>query len=292
MKKINFIIFALTTAVLGFLPSRNFAFATTSLSINEKDITFSENNIAGGDLVRIYCKVLNTGDADVSGFVVFSDNGKNIGAPQQFNARPNDYGDVWTDWQAVAGNHSITAEIIGTNPSDGDPQSDTTAPKIISISSPATQNNTSVSADSTVGSILNQTANNYDAGGSDSAGTDNTDASPSFLSNIQNGIENFSQSNPIKSGIAAFNNSINNQVHHLVFGGNSDTGPGNSSNFNPTQFTASLLDSLKSYFDGNKTATYIVLGILSLIILFFLFSKGRRNKYRNDEYDEEEDSED
>lgn len=104
--------------IITVLFSANFVFAKTDLSISETDITFSKDNPQPGDTIKIYARVFNTGDVDISGHVVFSDNGKEIGDPQPISVKSNTYDDVFIDWKVTEGNHNIKAEIVGANPQD------------------------------------------------------------------------------------------------------------------------------------------------------------------------------
>src|SRR3989344_4068247 len=101
-----------TLAVLFF---GDFVFAKTDLSISEVDITFSKEEILDGDLVRIYSRVFNIGDTDISGYVVFWDNNKEMAGPQPVSVRVNTYDDVFVDWKAKQGNHNIKVSIADFN---------------------------------------------------------------------------------------------------------------------------------------------------------------------------------
>ena len=82
MDKIRIIIL-FSAILLSFFAYTQISFAKTDLSIAENDITFSKLEPLDGDLVRIYARVFNAGDGEVSGFVVFLSNGKEIADRQQ-----------------------------------------------------------------------------------------------------------------------------------------------------------------------------------------------------------------
>lgn len=109
--------FFLVAAIIIFA---TFAFseislAKTDLSITATDITFSKDEPLAGETIRIFGRVFNLGDTDIYGFVIFSDNGKEIADPQSISVKINTYDDVFIDWQTTAGNHDIKAKIINTN---------------------------------------------------------------------------------------------------------------------------------------------------------------------------------
>jgi hypothetical protein len=107
-------------AVLGFIPSLflNTAFARTDLSISVTDITFSKDNPLKGEEVRVFARVFNLGDTDVYGFVVFTENGKEMADPQPISVKANAYDDVFIDWAVTSGAHNVQAKIVQTNLQD------------------------------------------------------------------------------------------------------------------------------------------------------------------------------
>jgi len=117
MKKISSIIF-IAVLLVGSLVCTEKAFAKTDLSIAETDITFSKDEPLDGDSIRIYTRVFNAGDNDVSGFVTFYANGKEISNPQAISIRPNTYDDVFADWKVKAGSYDVKAKISGLSAAD------------------------------------------------------------------------------------------------------------------------------------------------------------------------------
>jgi hypothetical protein len=53
-------------------------FATINISLEDTDITLSKEEPFAGDTVKIFARLNNLGDEDVLGYVVFSDNNKQI----------------------------------------------------------------------------------------------------------------------------------------------------------------------------------------------------------------------
>ncbi|MBI3631382.1 MAG: LPXTG cell wall anchor domain-containing protein [Candidatus Staskawiczbacteria bacterium] len=260
-------------------------FAKTDLSISETDISFSKDTILNGDIVRIYSRVFNLGDNDVSGFVSFSTNNKEIGVPQPISLRPNTYDDVFVDWKPVAGKYSITAKIVGQNMTDDDLKNNITAKKDVVVDSDINHNSIADKNEPTALSQNNSNTNNSTANQTDNTNnnndTNNSDTA-SLYKNIQKNIDNFAVSNPIKSGIESLDQAINNQaskIYDLAFNNKSSKNNKDSAfSVNPLLFGASLLDSISGFFGGNKNYAYLVMGALSLLVIFFLFFKKKKRK--------------
>lgn len=124
MKKLN-AIFLFSAAFLLF--SSGAVFAKTDVSISDNDLTFSKDTPFDGELIKIYARVFNYGDNDVSGYVEFSLNGEKISAAQPISIKPNTYDDVFVDWKAKTGTYGIQAKIIGLNLPDDDIKNNETA---------------------------------------------------------------------------------------------------------------------------------------------------------------------
>lgn len=111
----------------------SFCFAKTDISILETDITFSKTDLLDGDSVRIYGRVFNVGDTDVSGYVVFLKNNLEMANPQPISLKPNTYDDVFIDWQAKSGTYNIEVKIVGANPADENSENNATIKKDVFI---------------------------------------------------------------------------------------------------------------------------------------------------------------
>ena len=125
MKK-RFSIFLAFSAAITF----NFLFfsislARTDLSLTATDIAFSKEEALNGETIRVFARVFNLGDTDVYGFVVFSDNGKEMADPQPISVKANTYDDVFIDWQALAGQHDVQARIVAPSLADENTDNDT-----------------------------------------------------------------------------------------------------------------------------------------------------------------------
>lgn len=118
-RKIYFVFLFLTAGFLSlflFLPKN--CYAKTDLSITEKDITFSKENIFEGETVRIFARIFNVGDTDVLGNAIFLNNNKAIAEPQAISVRAQNYDDVFADWKPKSGVYDIELKITNTNLKD------------------------------------------------------------------------------------------------------------------------------------------------------------------------------
>jgi len=99
--------------------------AAADLSIQSQDIRFSAETLIAGDVVRIYAKIYNNGDVDVSGYVSFYqgstliDDSLAISLPANGNAD-----EVYVDFVIPERPFNILAIIRGTDPSDTNPEND------------------------------------------------------------------------------------------------------------------------------------------------------------------------
>ncbi len=102
----------LALIILFLIPFAAFAYATTNAGFLQGGIWYSKDPFFAGETVRVYAAIFNSGIDDISGRVEFFDNQKSIGSSNFFVERGGKFSQVWTDWQATEGNHSIKAVII------------------------------------------------------------------------------------------------------------------------------------------------------------------------------------
>ncbi len=96
-----------------------------------------------------------------------------------------------------------------------------------------------------------------------------TENAPLFPADIQQGLDNFAASNPIKSGIDTFNKKITAEAvkwYHATLG-KTESKP------------ASILNAVTPFFTNVKNYWYLGLGIIFLTILFLLW-KGKKKYSR------------
>jgi hypothetical protein len=99
--------------------------STVDLSIDTNSISFSESTLYAGDSIRIYAKIRNIGDTDVSAYVLFYQGGMLIGASQPVSTRAGgNPDDVYVDFTVPTGSFNIRAVIQGSSPQDGNPAND------------------------------------------------------------------------------------------------------------------------------------------------------------------------
>lgn len=99
--------------------------STVDLSLDGNSISFSESTLYAGDSIRIYAKVRNVGDADVSAYVLFYQGGMLIGASQPVSTRAGgNPDDVYVDFTVPTGSFNIRAVLQGSSPQDVNPAND------------------------------------------------------------------------------------------------------------------------------------------------------------------------
>jgi len=100
--------------VIAFLISISvtaYAAAPSTIGFVQGNIWFSKDPFFAGNAVRIYSGVFNAGVDDIIGTVEFYDNGTKLGASEFQAVGGGRLREVWSDWQAVAGRHKISAKI-------------------------------------------------------------------------------------------------------------------------------------------------------------------------------------
>lgn len=116
-KKRASIVFALALSItMGMM---SYAHAAGDLSLHATNIWFSKTPPFHGETVRIYARVHNNGPDDVRGSVQIQIDGANIGNPQVISIVPGNPDDVFVDWTAIGGTHTIGASIYPQT-NDGD----------------------------------------------------------------------------------------------------------------------------------------------------------------------------
>lgn len=119
-KNQNTILFLVLGSAIALLFFCGSVSAKTDLSLAEADITFSKEGPFEGDLIRIFARVHNLGDTDVYGYVIFSDNKKELSGPQPISVKAGTYDDAFVDWKVASGNRNIEVKILDLNLPDED----------------------------------------------------------------------------------------------------------------------------------------------------------------------------
>ena len=81
------------------------------------NIWYSKDPFFAGNTIRIYTIIFNGSAYDLSGTVEFLDNGASIGKTDFSLSSGGRVRDVWIDWKALDGKHTITARIVGASAS-------------------------------------------------------------------------------------------------------------------------------------------------------------------------------
>ena|GEM_PF-2569561 len=111
MRKLKYLL----SIIALFWVHASLALAWTTLSISAGDITFSKADPLAGESIRIFARAVNSGDHDLKGFVIFSNNGKQISEPQAVSLKPKTYDDVFIDWKFEAGVNKIEVKPVDDN---------------------------------------------------------------------------------------------------------------------------------------------------------------------------------
>lgn len=287
--------------------------AKADISILENDITFSKDTIFAGDTVKIYARVFNQGDVDISGFIVFVVTGKEIGTPQPISVKPNTYDDVFINWQPLQGNYVIEAKVINTNPKDENLENNNTAKKDVLVDLDTDRDGIGDSKDEDIDNdgISNEEekSKSTDPRKKDTDGdgvADKVDIFPldktEWRDTNGNGVGDNADPD-------ADSDTLSNEEEIYTYGTNplnpdsdgdglsdgqetaSGTDPNNPDSknkgiqeyisiipFNPSKWQANLKDSIWPYLVKNKTVAFWGLGLLLLLIILFLFRRRRKRR--------------
>lgn len=111
--------FILILFLLALSPVAAFA-SSPDMSISATDLRFSTDTFIAGDTVRIYLRVRNTGDADISGYITFYNATSIIDSSQVVTlVADGAYEEVWVDFTIpYETSFNIRAVIKGTDPQD------------------------------------------------------------------------------------------------------------------------------------------------------------------------------
>lgn len=101
------------------------------LSLGPSDITFSKDVLISGDKVRIYAKVHNEGNLDITGYVSFFRGIQLIGNSQAVSVLPGSSDDVFVDFTVPEDSFNVQAKIQGSDPADQNAQNNETQTALI-----------------------------------------------------------------------------------------------------------------------------------------------------------------
>ena len=280
-------------------------FAKTDLSLSETDITFSKDTVIAGDMVRVYARVFNIGDADVMAYVDFFNNGKEVGAPQTISIRPNTYDDVFVDWKATAGDNNISAKIIGSNPADDNVKNNVTVKKEVLVDTDLNKNgvpdakdtkdakNAEVLKATQVALAEQETKKTEITVPTNNVATQSGGVFDKYAvvyQQIQKGIESFTESLPVQAVSEFINNATGGKAGELF---QAATGKINSSiagsdpaildgvktaDLNYSKSSTGFWDVVKSYIVSRAPQIYYLFGGLGLLILLLLFKNWRKDR--------------
>lgn len=98
--------------VLGLAILSPLALAADNAGFVQGNIWYAPDPFFAGQTVRVYSGVFNGTSNDIIGTVEFYDNGKAIGTDDFTISHGGNLREVWVDWQAPAGDHTVSAKII------------------------------------------------------------------------------------------------------------------------------------------------------------------------------------
>lgn len=291
----------ITAALAGvFFSYTTPAMAKNDLSIGETDLTFSKNEPLDGQTVTIYARAFNNGDGDISGRVVFIDNGKNIGTSQPISLRANTYDDVFVIWKAVAGNHRIEAKITKTNPVDDNSANNIIVSNDIFVDTDTNNNGIGDKKDPDIdGDGLSndqETIKGTDPRKADTDGDGISDKVDAFPLDKTEWHDTDSDGMGDNKDPDADGDTLTNQDEVHQYGTNplnpdsdgdgvsdsqeikNGTNPNKADNqtIDASKWQAALGNSLSVYFGDNQNYGFWALGITALCIMLFLFKKKKR----------------
>lgn len=115
MKRIALLIIALVMLA----PMYGYA-STADMSISSSDFRFSKDTFVAGDTVRVYIRVRNLGDVDITGYIAFYSGATLIDSSQVVTlVAEGAYEEVWVDYTIPhSENFNIRALVKATEPQD------------------------------------------------------------------------------------------------------------------------------------------------------------------------------
>ncbi|HAL49773.1 TPA: hypothetical protein DDY56_02380 [Candidatus Uhrbacteria bacterium] len=130
MKKLIFFLLALTVICPSFTHA-----STSDMSIKSSDIRFSNDTFVAGETVRIYIRVRNLGDTDISGYIGFYSGSELINSSQVVTlVADGAYEEVWVDYTIPhSPSFNIRALVKGTSPQDTNSSNDEILTPLYSI---------------------------------------------------------------------------------------------------------------------------------------------------------------
>ncbi|MBM5789478.1 PKD domain-containing protein [Candidatus Parcubacteria bacterium] len=108
-----------------FFPLAVFA-ANADLGISTNDMRFSKESLVAGETIRLYARIHNEGETDMTGYVTFFQGNVALGNSQVLSVLKNGAPEeVFIDFVVPASTFNIRAEIRGTEPTDTNTANDT-----------------------------------------------------------------------------------------------------------------------------------------------------------------------
>ena len=104
------------------------------LGVYNSSISFSKQTLLAGDNIRVYARIKNEGNLDVSGYASFFQSNQLIGQSQIISVRAHGQDEeVWVDFTVPDNDFNIRVQVQGTNPADQNPDNDTAVSALFSV---------------------------------------------------------------------------------------------------------------------------------------------------------------
>lgn len=104
------------------------------LGVYNSTISFSKTTLLAGDHIRVYARIKNEGDKDVSGYASFFQSNQLIGQSQVISVRAGGQDEeVWVDFTVPDNDFNIRVHIQGTDPQDQNPANDVAVSAMFSV---------------------------------------------------------------------------------------------------------------------------------------------------------------
>lgn len=104
------------------------------LGVYNNTISFSKPTLLAGDNIRVYARIKNEGNLDVSGYASFFQSNQLLGQSQVISVRAGSQDEeVWVDFTVPDNDFNIRVQVQGTNPADQNPANDTAVSALFTV---------------------------------------------------------------------------------------------------------------------------------------------------------------
>ena len=156
---------------------------------NGSEISFSTETLVAGDTIRLYARIHNYGDVDVSGYVSFVQGMVAIGNSQVISVRAGGVDEeVYVDFVVPESSFNIRAEILGTEPVDQDTSNNVALSNLFTPIKDADRDGVADESDNCVSDSNTNQADTDDDGQGDACDSDDDNDGLSDSTEEQSGL--------------------------------------------------------------------------------------------------------